>query len=62
MRQTATGYWVVQRGAVQLAGAVTRQAAEAERDLRERLHERIDQRHQPCTSRSPQRSRPRRRA
>lgn len=40
VRQTATGYWVVQRGAVQLAGAVTQQAAEAERDLLESLRSR----------------------
>lgn len=40
IRQTATGYWVVQRGSVQLAGAVTRKAAEAERDLLERLRAR----------------------
>jgi hypothetical protein len=33
IKQTATGYWVVERGAVQLAGAMTRGAAEAERDL-----------------------------
>jgi hypothetical protein len=40
VRQTATGYWVVQRGAVSLAGAVTREAAEAERELLERLRDR----------------------
>jgi len=33
IKQTATGYWVVQQGAVHLAGAMTREAAEAERDL-----------------------------
>ena len=33
IKQTATGYWFVERGAVQLAGAMTRGAAEAERDL-----------------------------
>jgi hypothetical protein len=33
IKQTATGYWVVERGGVQLAGAMTRSAAEAERDL-----------------------------
>jgi hypothetical protein len=38
--QTATGYWVVQRGSVQLAGAVTRKAAESERELLERLRAR----------------------
>jgi len=40
VEQTATGYWVVQRGSVQLAGAVTRKAAEAERELAERLRDR----------------------
>jgi hypothetical protein len=35
--QTATGYWVVQRGDVQLAGAVTRRAAERERERMRRL-------------------------
>jgi hypothetical protein len=33
IKQTPTGYWVVERGAIQLAGAMTRRAAEAERDL-----------------------------
>jgi hypothetical protein len=47
VRQTATGYWVVQRGAVQLAGAVTREAAEAERALLERLRERNRRRRAP---------------
>ena len=40
VRRTATGYWVVQRGSVALAGGVTRHAAEAERELLERLHDR----------------------
>jgi hypothetical protein len=40
IKQTATGYWVVERGAVQLAGATTRKAAEAERDLLNRLRDR----------------------
>ena len=40
IRQTATGYWVVQRGSVHLTGAVTRKGAEAERELLERLHAR----------------------
>jgi hypothetical protein len=40
VRRTATGYWVVQRGSVSLAGALTRAAAEAERELLERLRER----------------------
>jgi hypothetical protein len=40
VRRTATGYWVVQRGTVTLAGAVTKAAAEAERELAERLRDR----------------------
>jgi hypothetical protein len=40
VRQTATGYWVVQSGAVTLGGAVTRKGAEAERDLFESLRDR----------------------
>jgi len=37
IKQTATGYWTVQRGSVQLAGAMTRSGAERERDLLRRL-------------------------
>ena len=33
IKQTPTGYWTVQRGATQLAGAATRKGAEAEREL-----------------------------
>lgn len=44
IKQTPTGYWVVQRGAVQLTGAPTRRAAEAERDLLDRLRRRSLQR------------------
>jgi hypothetical protein len=40
IEQTHTGYWTVQRGAVQLAGAMTRKGAEAERDLLKRLSRR----------------------
>jgi hypothetical protein len=42
--RTATGYWVVKRGAVSLAGALTRQAAEHERDTLERLRRRSHRR------------------
>jgi hypothetical protein len=35
--QTATGYWVVQRGDIQLAGAISRRAAERERERMVRL-------------------------
>jgi hypothetical protein len=37
IKQTATGYWTVQRGSTQLAGAMTRTAAERERELLRRL-------------------------
>ena len=40
IKQTATGYWIVEQGAVQLAGAMTRSAAEAERDLVNQLRRR----------------------
>ena len=40
IRQTATGYWTVQRGAVHLSGAMTRKGAEAERELLKRLSQR----------------------
>jgi hypothetical protein len=39
IKQTATGWWTVQRGSVQLAGAMTRTAAERERELLRRLSE-----------------------
>jgi hypothetical protein len=40
VKRTATGYWVVQSGAEPISGAVTRQAAEAERELMRRLRRR----------------------
>jgi hypothetical protein len=40
IKQTATGYWTVQRGAVHLTGSMTRKGAEAERDLLKRLSRR----------------------
>jgi hypothetical protein len=43
--QTSTGYWVVRRGAVNLAGGPTREAAEAELELLERLRRRSHWRH-----------------
>jgi hypothetical protein len=42
--RTATGYWVVQRGNTQLAGGLTRQAAEHERKLLEDLRRRCGRR------------------
>jgi hypothetical protein len=52
IRQTATGYWVVQRGAVHLAGGITREAAEAERQLLERLRDRGSRRSRTQRERS----------
>jgi hypothetical protein len=40
IKQTSTGYWVVERGGVSVAGAMTRKAAEAERELLRRLGDR----------------------
>lgn len=37
IKKTATGYWAVTRGAVHLAGSMTRKGAEAERELLQRL-------------------------
>jgi hypothetical protein len=37
IKQTPTGYWTVQRGSVQLAFAMTREAAEHEREMLLRL-------------------------
>ena len=51
IEETATGYWTVRRGSAQLTGAMTRQAAERERDLLQRLSERSEQR---TSSRRPQ--------
>lgn len=44
IRQTPTGYWTVQRGATHLSGAVTREGAEAERELLSKLGTRRDRR------------------
>jgi len=40
VKRTPTGYWAVQSGAEQISGGVTRQAAEAERELVRRLRRR----------------------
>jgi hypothetical protein len=40
VRQTSRNYWVVQSGAAEISGGVTRQAAEAERELMRRLRQR----------------------
>jgi hypothetical protein len=38
IKQTPTGYWTVKRGSVELASAMTRSAAERERELLRRLN------------------------
>jgi hypothetical protein len=53
IKQTATGYWTVERGATQLAGAMTRQAAERERDLLRRLSACTTKRTRSRTGRRP---------
>jgi hypothetical protein len=40
VKRTARNYWVVQSGSDDVAGGVTRQAAEAERELMRRLRRR----------------------
>jgi hypothetical protein len=46
IRQTATGYWTVQREGRHVTGAMTRRGAEAERDLMLRLRSRAVRRNQ----------------
>jgi hypothetical protein len=55
VKQTATGYWVVKRGATEISGAVTRKGAEAERELMRRLRDRTAEMH--SSVRRPQRTR-----
>jgi hypothetical protein len=40
VKQSSSNYWVVQSGAVELSGGVTRKAAESERELMRRLRQR----------------------
>jgi hypothetical protein len=54
LKQTATNYWVVERGPQELSGGLTRQAAEAERELVRRLRARTAQ----MRSTAPRRPRP----
>jgi hypothetical protein len=44
IKQTPTGYWTVERGAVHLASAMTRKGAEAERELLKRLERQSEKR------------------
>ena len=43
VRQSASNYWTVRSGGADLSGAVTRQGAEAERELVRRLRRRAAQ-------------------
>jgi hypothetical protein len=43
VKQSASNYWVVRSGAVEISGAVTRKGAEAERELMRRLRRRTAQ-------------------
>jgi hypothetical protein len=43
VKQSASNYWVVSSGTTELSGAVTRQGAEAERELMRRLRRRTAQ-------------------
>jgi len=43
VKQRANNYWVVERGTDEIAGALTRQAAESERELVRRLRRRTAQ-------------------
>jgi hypothetical protein len=54
VKQTAANYWVVERGPEEVAGAITRQAAEAECELMRRLRQRTAQ----MRSSAPRRPRP----
>ena len=52
IKQTATGYWTVQRGKVHIAGSMTRRGAEAERELLKRLGSRSSIRRAPRRARA----------
>ena len=56
--QTSRNYWVVQSGDGHLSGGVTRQAAEAERDLVSRLRSRTAQLRSSAPRRPPVSARP----
>ncbi|HEV2975705.1 MAG TPA: hypothetical protein VGX69_12055 [Solirubrobacteraceae bacterium] len=43
VRQSSRNYWVVRSGGNELSGGITRQAAEAERELVRRLRQRAAQ-------------------
>ena len=43
VKQATSNYWVVQSGAAELSGGITRQAAESERELVRRLRRRTAQ-------------------
>jgi hypothetical protein len=52
VKQRASNYWVVERGTDEIAGALTRQAAESERELVRRLRRRTAQMRRAAPRRS----------
>lgn len=58
VKQKARTYWVVERGREEIAGGLTRQAAEAERELVRRLRRRTAQMRSSAPRRPPASSLP----
>lgn len=59
VKQKMLNYWVVERGRDEIAGGLTRQAAEAERELVQRLRRRTAQMHSAAPRRPHSSSLPR---
>ncbi len=53
VKQRSSNYWVVERGPDEIAGALTRQAAESERELVRRLRRRTAQMRSSAPRRPP---------
>jgi hypothetical protein len=53
VKQTASNYWVVERDQNAIAGALTREAAEAERELMRRLRRRTGELRSTAPHRRP---------
>jgi hypothetical protein len=58
VKQSASNYWVVRSGSVELSGGITRQAAEAERELMRRLRLRTAKMRSTAPQRPPVVQRP----
>lgn len=58
VKQKARTYWVVERGREEIAGGLTRQSAEAERELVRRLRRRTAQMRSTAPRRPPASSLP----